>query len=123
MSESTNDQDNADEAKSSGVSRRILERLPIPGDHRELVVAEVTYPPAGVAPLHRHPVAGIVYIVEGIAESAYGKDDSRQYRKGQTLQDRADLIHTHFRNCDAHAPLRFLTIYVLEPGRSYVTDP
>jgi quercetin dioxygenase-like cupin family protein len=123
MSESRNDQDPADEAKNSGVSRRILERLPIPRDHRELVVTEVTYPPAGVAPLHRHPVAGIVYIVEGIAESAYGKDDPREFRKGETLQDRADLIHTHFRNCDPNAPLRFLTICVLEPGRSYVTDP
>ena len=123
MSESTNDQDSANKAKNSGVSRRILERLPIPGDHRELVVAEVTYPTAGVAPVHRHPVAGIVYIVEGIAESAYGKDEPRQYRKGETLQDRVDLIHTHFRNYDPHAPLRFLTIYVLEPGRSYITDP
>jgi quercetin dioxygenase-like cupin family protein len=123
MSESINDQGSADKAKNSGVSRRILERLPIPGDHRELVVAEVTYPPAEVAPMHRHPVAGIVYIVEGIAESAYGKDEPRQYRKGETLQDRVDLIHTHFRNCDPHAPLRFLTIYLLEPGRSYITDP
>src|SRR5579862_5767258 len=40
MSESRSGQGGADEAKNSGVSRRILERLPIPGDHRELVVAE-----------------------------------------------------------------------------------
>jgi quercetin dioxygenase-like cupin family protein len=122
MSESANDQD-TNKANIAGVSRTILERLSIPGDHRELVVAEVTYPPAGVAPMHGHPVAGIVYIIEGIAESAYGKDEPRQYRKGETLQDRTDLTHTHFRNCDPHAPLRFLTIYVLEPGRSYITDP
>ncbi|HLW23458.1 MAG TPA: cupin domain-containing protein [Steroidobacteraceae bacterium] len=123
MSEPKSDPGSADQAKNLGVSRRILERIPIPGDHRELVVAEVTYPPAEGAPMHRHPVAGIVYVVEGIAESAYGQDEPRQYLKGETLQDRADLIHTHFRNCDAHAPLRFLTIYVLEPGRSYITDP
>jgi quercetin dioxygenase-like cupin family protein len=123
MSESANDHDSANQAKNSDVSRRILERLPIAGDHRELVVAEVTYPPAGVAPVHGHPVAGIVYIVEGIAESAYGNDKPRRYGKGETLQDRADLAHTVFRNCDPHAPLRFLTVYVLEPGRSYITDP
>jgi quercetin dioxygenase-like cupin family protein len=105
----------------SGVTRRILERLPLPDDRRELAVVEVTYPPGGVAPLHRHPVGGIIYIIEGVAESAYGDDEPRQYRAGETLQDRADIAHTHFRNCDPDRPLRFLTIYVLEPGRSYTT--
>jgi quercetin dioxygenase-like cupin family protein len=106
----------------SGVTRKVLERLPLPGDHRELAVVEVTYPPGGAAPLHGHPVGGIIYIVEGVAESAYGSDEPRQYRAGETLQDRADVPHTLFRNCDPERPLRFLTIYVLEPGRSYTTQ-
>jgi quercetin dioxygenase-like cupin family protein len=107
----------------AGVTRKILQRLALPGDHRELAVVEVTYPPGGSAPLHRHPVGGVIYIVEGVAESAYGNDEPRQYRAGETLQDRADVPHTLFRNCDGERPLRFLTIYVLEPGRSYTTDP
>jgi quercetin dioxygenase-like cupin family protein len=106
-----------------GVTRTILEHLSLPGDGRELVVAEVTYPPGGVAPRHRHPVGGIIYIVEGVAESAYGDDEPRVYRAGETLQDRADLPHTLFRNCDSERPLRFLTIYALEPGRSYTMEP
>jgi quercetin dioxygenase-like cupin family protein len=107
----------------AGVTRKILEHLSLPGDSRELVVAEVTYPPGGVAPLHRHPVGGIIYIVEGVAESAYGSDAPRRYRAGDTLQDRSDLPHTLFRNCDPVRPLRFLTIYALEPGRSYTMEP
>jgi quercetin dioxygenase-like cupin family protein len=106
-----------------GVTRKILERLSLPGDGRELVVAEVTYPPGGVAPLHGHPVGGIVSIVEGVAESAYGDDAPRVYRAGETLQDRNDLPHTLFRNCDPERPLRFLTIYALEPGRAYTIEP
>jgi quercetin dioxygenase-like cupin family protein len=106
----------------AGVTRRILERLPLPGDNRELLVVEVTYPPGGSAPLHRHPVGGAIYIVEGVAESAYGSDEPRQYRTGETLQDRADIPHTLFRNCDPERPLRFLTIYALEPERSYTME-
>ena len=111
------------QAAFAGVTRKLLERVTLPGDTRELFVVEVTYPPGGVAPLHRHPVGGAIYIVEGTAESAYGSEAPRQYRAGDTLQDRADIPHTLFRNCDPDRPLRFLTIYALEPGRSYTMDP
>lgn len=123
MVERSDGEASAQQPGFAGVTRKVLERLPLPGSHQELTVVEVTYPPGGVAPLHRHPVGGVVYIVEGVAESAYGSDEPRQYRAGQTLQDRADIPHTHFRNCDWDRPLRFLTIYVLEPGRSYTLEP
>jgi len=122
MSERSNGQTSARQAGFSGVTRRVLERLPLPGRNQELMVVEVTYPPGGVAPLHRHPVVGAIYIVEGVAESAYGSEQPRQYRAGETLQDRADLPHTLFRNCDTDHQLRFLTIFVLEPGRSYTLE-
>ncbi|MEM5298156.1 cupin domain-containing protein [Burkholderia sp. JPY481] len=105
-----------------GVTRRVLERMPMPGSGQELVLTEVTYPPGGVAPLHAHPVGGIVYILEGVAESAYGSDAPRRYSAGASLQDRTDVPHTLFRNCDPERPLRFLTICALEPGQSYVIE-
>jgi len=123
MAESNEGQSNARQAGFTGVTRKTLERLQLPGDQRELVVAEVTYPPGGVAPLHRHPVGGVICIVEGVAESGYGDEAPRQYRAGETLQDRADVPHTLFRNCDPERPLRFLTIYALEPGRAYTMEP
>ncbi|WP_375785379.1 cupin domain-containing protein [Bradyrhizobium sp. Pha-3] len=123
MAESNEGPANARQAGFAGVTRKTLERLQLPGDQRELVVAEVTYPPGGVAPLHRHPVGGVIFIVEGVAESAYGDEAPRRYRAGETLQDRADVPHTLFRNCDPERPLRFLTIYALEPGRAYTVEP
>jgi quercetin dioxygenase-like cupin family protein len=119
MGEHQDGQTGAQQNGFSGVTRKVLEHLSLPGDRRELFVVEVTYPPGGVAPLHRHPVGGVIYIVEGEAESAYGDDRPRRYRAGETLQDQAGTPHTFFRNCDSERPLRFLTIYALEPGRPY----
>lgn len=122
MGEPIDGQAGAQQTGFPGVTRKILERLALPGDHRELAVVEVAYPPGGSAPLHRHPVGGVIYIIEGVAEFAYGSDEPRQYRAGETLQDRADIPHTLFRNCDPERQLRFLTIYVLEPGHSYTKE-
>jgi quercetin dioxygenase-like cupin family protein len=121
MSEAEENAARATTGGFEGVKRRVLGRLPITGDHRELVVTEITYPPGSSAPPHCHPVGGLVYIVEGVAESAYGNDAPQRYEAGQTFQDRADVPHTLFRNCDPDRPLRFLASYVLEPGCSYIT--
>jgi quercetin dioxygenase-like cupin family protein len=108
---------------ASPVTRRILERCPLPGAAgRELVVAEVTYPPGGAAPVHTHPVAGVVYIVEGVAESAYGADEPVRYAAGTTFQDQPNVPHTFFRNCDESRPLRILITYVLQPGQDYFIE-
>lgn len=108
-----------DSPSSSVVSRKTLELLSLPEDQRNIVVEEVTVAPGKATPLHRHPVPGIVYIVEGEVESAYGDEQPQRYKAGQTLQDRADVPHTLFRNCSTHRPLRFLAIYALEPDRAY----
>ncbi len=104
---------------SPAVSRKTLETLALSTDERNLVVEEVTILPGESAPVHRHPVPGVVYIVEGEVEPAYGDEKPRRYRAGDTLQDRADLPHTLFRNCNSDLPLRFLAIYALEPNRTY----
>jgi hypothetical protein len=38
------------------------------------------------------------------------------YRAGETLQDRADVAHTLFRNADRNRPSRILTFYVAAKG-------
>lgn len=101
------------------VSRRTLDRLALAADPRVLMVEEVTIPPGASAPLHRHPVPGIVYIFEGEVESAYGDEAPRLYTAGDTLRDRTDVPHTLFRNCHADRPLRFLAIYAIVPEEAY----
>ena len=105
---------------TTGPTARILESRGIPGTDREMVLREVTMPPGGAAPLHHHPVAGLVFIVEGVAESAYGTDAPKLYHAGETLQDLANTPHTLFRNADPNKPLRFLTFYVAAMGQPYL---
>jgi quercetin dioxygenase-like cupin family protein len=102
---------------------RILESHNIQGTDREMVLREVTFPPGMVVPLHRHTVPGLVFIVEGVAESAYGNDPPRLYRAGETLQDQAEVPHTLFRNADPNRPLRILTFYVVAKGQPYIETP
>jgi quercetin dioxygenase-like cupin family protein len=103
-----------------GVTRRVLQRQTMPDG--DLILEEITYPPGAAAPVHGHSVGGLVYIIEGTVESAYGDDPPQIYGTGDSLQDYADRPHTRFRNRDPDRPLRFLATYVLPPGRSYVTD-
>jgi quercetin dioxygenase-like cupin family protein len=107
----------------SDVTRRILERAPMLGNDQELVMVEVIFPPGVAAPIHHHTVRGLNYIVEGVAESAYGSEAPRRYQAGETLQDFADIPHTIFRNPDPQKRLRFLIFYAAAPGRTYTIIP
>ena len=108
---------------ATGPTSRILESHSIPGTDREMVLREVTIPPGGVAPIHHHTVPGLVFVVEGVAESAYGDDAPKLYHAGETLQDVADIPHTLFRNADPNKPLRFLTFYAAAKGQPYLVTP
>jgi quercetin dioxygenase-like cupin family protein len=110
-------------SSTGGLIARTLESRNIQGTNREMVLREVTIPPGAAVPLHHHTVPGLVFIVEGVAESAYGNDRPRLYRAGETLQDQAEIPHTLFRNADLNKPLRILTFYVAAKGQPYVETP
>ncbi|MFM0291156.1 cupin domain-containing protein [Paraburkholderia megapolitana] len=106
-----------------GITRTTLERHAIPGTDQELRMDLVTLLPGVSAPLHHHPVAGLNYIIEGTAESAYGNDPPRLYHAGESLQDQAMVPHTLFRNVDDHAVLRFLIFSTITVGQPYTVVP
>jgi quercetin dioxygenase-like cupin family protein len=108
---------------TGGPIARTLESHNVSGTDREMVLREVTIPPGVAVPLHRHTVPGLVFIVEGVAESAYGNERPQLYRTGETLQYRADVPHTLFRNADPNKPLRILTFYVAGKGQPYIETP
>ncbi|HWX02889.1 cupin domain-containing protein [Collimonas sp.] len=108
---------------AAGITRTMLQRYAIPGSDQEMRMDLIVFPPGAASPLHHHPVAGLNYILEGTAESAYGDEQPRLYHAGESLQDRATVPHTLFRNADQHAVLRFLIFYTVKVGQPYLVVP
>ncbi|AMP14974.1 cupin domain-containing protein [Collimonas pratensis] len=108
---------------AAGITRTMLQRYAIPGSDQEMRMDLIAFPPGATSPLHHHPVAGLNYILEGTAESAYGDEAPRLYHAGESLQDRAAIPHTLFRNADQHAVLRFLIFYTVKVGQPYLVVP
>lgn len=108
---------------AAGITRTMLQRYAIPGTDQEMRMDLIVFPPGASSPLHHHPVAGLNYILEGSAESAYGDEKPQLYHAGESLQDRATIPHTLFRNADQHAVLRFLIFYTVKTGQPYLVVP
>lgn len=113
----------ADTQSVPPIVRTLLEKRAISGSDQEMQMMLITFQPGAASPLHHHPVAGLAYIVEGAAESAYGDDAPRIYRAGETLQDLPNVPHTLFRNASNMEILRFLVFANLRPGQPYLITP
>jgi quercetin dioxygenase-like cupin family protein len=105
------------------ITRTVLEQRGIPGTDEQMEIILVVFQPGVAAPLHHHPVAGLNYILEGTAESAYGNATPKLYHAGDTLQDLPGLPHTVFRNADQHKVLRFLIFANIHAHQSYTIVP
>ena len=113
----------AGDGAAAPIRRTLLQRHAIPGTDEEMQLTLVEYQPGVSAPLHHHPVAGLVYVVEGTVESAYGNDPPRLYHAGDSLQDLAEVPHTLFRNANPDKVLRFLVFTKLRSGQPYLITP
>lgn len=83
----------------------------------------VTYAAGYAAPVHHHPVAGLLYVVSGVVESAYAGDRPAVFQAGQSLQDKAMTPHLLFRNTSRKEQLRFLVFTTIKVGEPYVIFP
>jgi quercetin dioxygenase-like cupin family protein len=89
------------------VTRKVIERTPIAGSDEELRLMLIDYPPGASAPIHRHPVIGLCYVIHGTAESQYTGEAMRTLRAGDSYQDSATKTHLLFRNASSTDHLRF----------------
>lgn len=108
---------------NGGISRTNLEHHLVPGTDMEMRMDLIVIPPGVSSPSHHHSVTGFSYILEGTAESAYGDEKPRIFHAGDSLEERALVPHTLFRNMDDHAPLRFLLYYTVKVDQPFLVVP
>lgn len=104
----------------SEVSRRVLEQSAIPGTDEELRLMLVEFPPGYASLPHSHPVAGVCYVIEGMAQSQYEGEEIKQFSAGQSYQDQANTIYQIFRNASTEEPLRFICAAKLKIGTPFM---
>ena len=80
----------------------------------------VEYPPGESAPPHRHPVAGLCYVIEGTAETRYDGEPAKLVRQGQSFQDEANKLHALFRNGSTTDALKFVCFAKIAKGQQYM---
>jgi quercetin dioxygenase-like cupin family protein len=101
------------------INRQVLERAAIGGTDEELRLMLIEYPPSASAPVHRHPVIGLCYVIEGTAESQYEGEPVKTFRAGDSYQDSATKKHLIFRNPSTTSPLRFTCSAKIGKGQEF----
>ncbi|MBE7373914.1 cupin domain-containing protein [Pseudomonas lopnurensis] len=89
---------------------------------KEAVAIEVTYPPGGKDPVHKHDAHGFVYVLEGSIEMGVRGGKSVTLTPGQTFYEGPDDIHTVGRNASLTEPARFL-VFLLKNSDEPILTP
>lgn len=90
-------------------------KLPaLDGQRLEATIVEVTYPPGGVNPAHRHPCPVIGYVLEGALRMQVKGQPERIYKPGETFFEAPSDVHVVSANASQEAPARFLAYFVCD---------
>lgn len=105
----------AEPAPSSQVQPLVAKDLTaLPG--KEGVLLEVTFPPGGSDPMHRHDADVFVYVLEGsiVMQVKGGREVTLE--AGETFHESPQDIHVVGRNASSTEPARFLAFFVKNKG-------
>jgi quercetin dioxygenase-like cupin family protein len=95
----------------------------IPG--KMLQVAEVTYPPGGRSPAHRHALSAFIfaYVLSGAVRSQVEAEPARVYQTGETFFEPPGAHHAVSENASATEPARLLAVFVVDAADEPLTKP
>lgn len=90
-------------------------KLPaLDGQRLEATLVEVTYPPGGANPSHRHPCPVIGYVLEGALRMQIQGQPERIYKPGETFVESPSDVHAISANANRDVPARFLAYFVCD---------
>ena len=84
------------------------------GQHLEATIVEVTYPPGGANPSHRHPCPVVGYVLEGAVRMQVKGQPERIYKPGETFSETPSDVHVVSANASQDTPARFLAYFVCD---------
>src|SRR5262249_15412536 len=90
-------------------------KLPaLDGRRLEATIVEVTYPPGGANPAHRHPCPVVGYVLEGAVRMQVKGRPEQIYKPGETFFETPSDVHLVSSNASQDAPARFLAYFVCD---------
>jgi quercetin dioxygenase-like cupin family protein len=103
------------QAKRSRAKTVFAGTLPgLEGQHLTATLLEVTYPPGGANPAHRHPCPVIGYVLDGAVRMQVKGQEEKIYRAGDTFSETPGDVHAVSANASQDQPARFLAYFVCD---------
>jgi quercetin dioxygenase-like cupin family protein len=96
----------------------LLKQVLPPGNFREVQAAVIELKPGATAARHRHDVAVLAYVLEGVVENQFDGGATRTHKTGESWWEAPGTVHDVARNPSQTARARLLVVYVGEEGKA-----
>ncbi|HEV8455879.1 MAG TPA: cupin domain-containing protein [Gemmatimonadales bacterium] len=112
-------QDAGQQPSAPPVMRTELLKQVLPaGNYRNVEAVTVELGPAATAARHRHDVAVVAYVLEGIVENQFDGGAIVTHQAGESWWEAPGTVHDVARNVSKTKRARLLVVYIGEEGKT-----
>ena len=109
----------AQQSPASPVTRTELLKQVLPaGDFRNVQAVVIELAPGAGAPIHRHDVAVVAYVIEGAVENQFDSGPLQTHKTGESWWEAPGTVHTVARNASRTDRARLLIVLIGEDGKA-----
>jgi len=88
------------------------------GDFRNVQAVVIELAPGAGAPMHRHDVAVVAYVIEGVVENQFDGGPLQTHKLGESWWEAPGTVHNVARNASKTERARLLVVYIGEVGKA-----
>ena len=96
----------------------LLKQVLPPGNFRNVQAVTIELAPAAGALRHRHDVAVLAYVLEGIVENQFDGGATVTHKAGESWWEAPGTVHDVARNPSKTERARLLIVYIGEEGKT-----